>query len=765
MLLNYDILLLIQKKPSNRGIGVMKERMSRVLKVFRFRNHSKIYFSFIASYLIFSIILLAISFSYASVLRQKLVTEYNNSYRYTLSVFADEFKQLTDSLSFSVSLALKNIDSYDDKYGIETVFNSEYQDKGINESFSDILISNNQYICQLGIYFPQQRAVLSNRGVQNASDYFTSNYSKNDSLCSDWQTQLNGNQAYFIYEHLNSRYLYYRYNTQINFIPAVIFSCADLQKCYNGIKEIYNSANANIVLYNKNSEIILADENFADSFQKYLDTGNPNLNVLKSSGAPGWTIYLLNDDAFYTSSVRNINILMYLIIIIYLILVLFMSAYFSKLHYTPIRTLTESLGGSVNPIKTNEFTFLQNSINTLVYKNNAYIRKNIQNEKINNLKRFILGKETEVPSALSELNSENDINSLWCVAMLKITHTSAEKLKELGYSQTDTDTIFVNICEEVISREYRIIVFPSEDCYCLLISGCNLKKSGLEILFNQIIKAIGFYFDTNFAICASTICGGCRAIPKLYKDASEIMVITEFLRPEQSQIRFYDDLTNESKHKTSNAAMRNKLNAFIHNNNPDMASELINAVIDTSMNNITSADMFNEITHEILILLTYTVDSLFESNNEPVPDKYVPIHRIFPYKSINELKDNIHKYLIALCDYAQPKYEETPLEQKIVKYIKENYSNPNLDATTICEIFHIHNTHLSRLFTENFNIGMHQYLTQLRVEKAKNMLTSSTEKIETIAEEVGYNNIYSFSRAFKRITGISPRQYRADNNK
>ena len=165
------------------------------------------------------------------------------------------------------------------------------------------------------------------------------------------------------------------------------------------------------------------------------------------------------------------------------------------------------------------------------------------------------------------------------------------------------------------------------------------------------------------------------------------------------------------------------------------------------------------------MLLTYTVDSLFESNNEPVPDKYVPIHRIFPYKSINELKDNIHKYLIALCDYAQPKYEETPLEQKIVKYIKENYSNPNLDATTICEIFHIHNTHLSRLFAENFNIGMHQYLTQLRVEKAKNMLTSSTEKIETIAEEVGYNNIYSFSRAFKRITGISPRQYRADNNK
>ena len=151
------------------------------------------------------------------------------------------------------------------------------------------------------------------------------------------------------------------------------------------------------------------------------------------SGSPGWTIYLLNDDAFYTSSVRNINILMYLIIIIYLILVLFMSAYFSKLHYTPIRTLTESLGGSANPIKTNEFTFLQNSINTLVYKNNAYIRKNIQNEKINNLKRFILGKETEVPSALSELNSENDINSLWCVAMLKITHTSAEKLKELGY--------------------------------------------------------------------------------------------------------------------------------------------------------------------------------------------------------------------------------------------------------------------------------------------------------------------------------------------
>lgn len=726
-----------------------------------FKKRSKVYYSFIASYLIFSIILIAISFSYASMLRKKLLIEYNNSYSYTLSVFKDEFSKMTESLNLTVSLMLKNTDNYN----ISDILSENYISKSAMANFSDVLISNNQYVTHLGIYFPVQNKIFSNRGFQSPSDYFTVYYNKDDNLCSKWIETLSDRRSYNMYEYLGTKYIYYTYNINVGSVPAVIFSCANLQKYYDQIKDIYNSTNANIVIYNSNSNIYLTNDEFKQVFQKYLDTGKPDLNVLKSSGAPGWTIYLLNDDAFYTKSVRNLNILMYLVIVAYFLIVIFMTRYFSARHYAPIHGLAEKLNADIPKEKNNEFLFLQSSIENLVSKNNAYTRKNTLNEKISKLKNIVSAKSENRKNTLAELSFDTKDSALWTIAIIKITDLSGEKMKSAGYTQYDIDTIFVNICSEILNDEYRSAVFPIENKYCCIINSDKIDKASLENCLLKIMKNINYYFSVNFTICVSPIQNGCDSIPELYKKAYEIMSITDFLRPEQSDIRFYDDLAFSAIHKVSNSSMTNKLIQFVYDNKPEKAAELLNAVIDTSMNNITSAEQFNKITHELLILLSHTVNLIFKNNDDPVPDEYEPIHKILPYKNLNELKDNINKYFVSLCAYAQDNGRDVPLEEKIAKYIKDNYSNPNLDATMICEIFHIHNTHLSRLFSEKFNIGMHQYLTNLRINKAKELLKDSSEKIDNIAIAVGYNNIYSFSRAFKRITGTTPRQFRTDNYK
>ena len=54
-----------------------------------------------------------------------------------------------------------------------------------------------------------------------------------------------------------------------------------------------------------------------------------------------------------------------------------------------------------------------------------------------------------------------------------------------------------------------------------------------------------------------------------------------------------------------------------------------------------------------------------------------------------------------------------------------------------------------------------QYLTLLRIAKAKDLLTSTNEKIDDIAIECGFNNRNSFIRSFKQAVGTTPGQYRA----
>ena len=100
------------------------------------------------------------------------------------------------------------------------------------------------------------------------------------------------------------------------------------------------------------------------------------------------------------------------------------------------------------------------------------------------------------------------------------------------------------------------------------------------------------------------------------------------------------------------------------------------------------------------------------------------------------------------------------VDAQIKDYIDENYQNANLSATLISEKFGIQPVALSVLFKKSFHIGMSDYITKLRIKKAKELLSSTSETLESIAQSVGYTNVRSFFRAFKKIENITPGQYR-----
>ena len=126
------------------------------------KMNRNVYHSFIISYLIFSVILCAINIATSSILRKRLVEEYNNSYQYTLSVFSDTFKQLTSSFSLSTSLVLKNTSTNRMYTLLEDKTADNTDSLFFRDVFQDILTNNKQYICQLGIYFPDKNTILSN---------------------------------------------------------------------------------------------------------------------------------------------------------------------------------------------------------------------------------------------------------------------------------------------------------------------------------------------------------------------------------------------------------------------------------------------------------------------------------------------------------------------------------------------------------------------------------------------------------------------------
>ena len=94
-----------------------------------------------------------------------------------------------------------------------------------------------------------------------------------------------------------------------------------------------------------------------------------------------------------------------------------------------------------------------------------------------------------------------------------------------------------------------------------------------------------------------------------------------------------------------------------------------------------------------------------------------------------------------------------------IDYIENHYADSTLNNQKISEAVHISQNHLEQIFSKQFSITLHSYLTQIRIQKAIHLIETSSYSFTQIADMVGFNNIHVFSRVFKKKTGVSPSIY------
>ncbi len=94
-----------------------------------------------------------------------------------------------------------------------------------------------------------------------------------------------------------------------------------------------------------------------------------------------------------------------------------------------------------------------------------------------------------------------------------------------------------------------------------------------------------------------------------------------------------------------------------------------------------------------------------------------------------------------------------------LEYIHANYGS-NIALQDICKEIHVSEYHFIRMFVKKVGVTPHRYLLMVRMEKAKELLSSRQYSVAETATLCGYGNISAFSAAFKRMIGISPAEYK-----
>ncbi len=169
-------------------------------------------------------------------------------------------------------------------------------------------------------------------------------------------------------------------------------------------------------------------------------------------------------------------------------------------------------------------------------------------------------------------------------------------------------------------------------------------------------------------------------------------------------------------------------------------------------------------------LLSASIDIIQEyggSIGEIFDDPVFEFDRLSSVTSINNAIDQLHLILNRIIDYLD-KIKKTGITGKVEdarKYIDAEYTNKQISLQRVADHIHINLCYLSELFKKHTGQSYIEYLTGRRIGKARELLACTDFKSYEIADMIGYENATYFSTTFKKMTGISPMDYRKNTKK
>lgn len=107
----------------------------------------------------------------------------------------------------------------------------------------------------------------------------------------------------------------------------------------------------------------------------------------------------------------------------------------------------------------------------------------------------------------------------------------------------------------------------------------------------------------------------------------------------------------------------------------------------------------------------------------------------------------------------QQENEISPAIQRAKDFIDLNYIE-EISLTQIAQVAHMSSFYFCKMFKKETGLNFTEYLSRVRVEKAKTMLLNRNKRVSEIAYDVGFQTLTHFNRTFKSILGVSPSEYR-----
>ncbi len=229
-------------------------------------------------------------------------------------------------------------------------------------------------------------------------------------------------------------------------------------------------------------------------------------------------------------------------------------------------------------------------------------------------------------------------------------------------------------------------------------------------------------------------------------------------------VKFYKE-KNERQSSASNYIPDNLLKIFqtvLISEDFQKASEIFEQIYITVMEKTGwEIDVLKTVVIELAFVIEIVMRQKFNSVELSALRQNF-IHNVVKLTDFKELKSSFIDFLFRVRVNLVEQYDKNLGEvvANVLKYINNNFAKEDITLQDIAKNMNISYHYLSKIFKEEIGKSFVEYLTELRIGKAMQLLNDPTLSIKEIAQSVGYSDPNYFSKAFRKVAGLSPTEYR-----
>lgn len=297
----------------------------------------------------------------------------------------------------------------------------------------------------------------------------------------------------------------------------------------------------------------------------------------------------------------------------------------------------------------------------------------------------------------------------------------------------------------------------------------ELMKSEIKNYINELIYLIRFKIDKKTSLIAGV--GQYYDCPSMiHLSYSEANCAAQGYFLHGNQVVFFDEFDNKRNMLDTLYLFESeqKLLEKVCIGDAKAALKKINEMLD-AYGNVSSENLFNNLfvfLFELMVILSRGVLAEGAEPESVSENKKKLTKELILVSSVEEMQTWIKKMINSFIELIKDK-DLKPSEHIVneaEKFIKENYQY-HLTLDEVAEKVHVSPAYLSRIFKEERNESFVRYLTKIRIENAKKLLSKTNLEIGLIASKVGFRNQNYFTTVFRKQEGITPSDYRNKVNK